>query len=83
MYRLMVSRDSGCLYLLYDQDESLEELVKRATKYDEQGLLWIIRKYDEQGLLWIISDESGKSVEFSQVYIDFVVRKFHDTRSGY
>ena len=74
MYRLMVSRDSGCLYLLYDQDESLEELVKRATKYDEQGLLWII------------SDESGRPVEFSQVYcqaIDFVVRKFHDTRSGY
>jgi len=56
MYRLMVSRDSGCLYLLYDQDESLEELVKRATKYDEQGLLWII------------SDESGRPVEFSQVY---------------
>jgi len=70
MYRLLVTQDATC-YQLYDQDESLEELVKRATKYDEQGLLWII------------SDESGKPVEFLQVYIDFVVRKFHDTRSGY
>ena len=69
MYRLFGTQDAIRHYQLYDQDESLEELVKRATKYDEQGLLWII------------SDESGKPVEFSQVYIDFVVRKFHDTRS--
>jgi len=77
MYRLFVIQDAIPHYQLYDQDESLEEMKKRATKYDEQGLCWLI------------SNEGGKPVEFSQVYqvycqaIDFVVRKFHDTRSGY
>ena len=74
MYRLLVSQDATCHYRLHAQHESLEELVKRATKYDEQGLCWII------------SDEGGRPVEFSQAYcqaIDFIVRKFHDRRSGY
>ena len=75
MYRLMVSRDAGCHYHLHDQDESLEELEKRATKYDEQGLRWTI------------DDENGKPVEFSQIHekiIDSIVRKYHGKgRSGY
>ena len=75
MYRLMVSRDGGYHYQLYDQDESLEELKKRATKYDEQGLPWTI------------DDENGKSVEFSQIHkeiIDSIVHKYHGKgRSGY
>ena len=73
MYRLFVTQDAA-RYRLDDQDESLEELVKRATKYDEQGLHWII------------SDESGRPVKLSEVYrqaIESIVALFHVRRSGY
>ena len=70
MYRLMVSRDPGCHYHLYDQDESLEKLKKRATKYDEQGLHWTIQ------------DKKGKPVELSQIHKEIIDSIAQISRQG-